>query len=488
MTAPGKGPNDTGPGAAPIGDEAEERRSNSWGRDDTVLERFRPGNQRSLGSSDGRLALPGGSDEGLALRFAAQHANDVRYVAGWGRWYVWDGGRWRRDETLEVRDMVRALCRESAAGYDSPRLAAKVASAHKVSAVERLAQSDRRLVATIHQWDANDWLLNTPGGVWDLRSGMSRPARREDNLLKVTAIAPEGECPLWRDFLNRATGGDVELQAYLQRAVGYVLTGDTSEHVIFFVYGPTAAGKTVFLETIAGMLGDYAVVAPIEAFMATRSDRHPTDLAGLFGARLVTASEIEEGRRWAESRIKMLSGGDTISARFMRQDFFSFSPTFKLIVAGNHRPGIRNVNAALRRRLHVIPFSESVPEGDRDRKLAAKLKDEWPGILRWAIEGCLAWHSDGLDAPPAVNSAVEDYFAAEDVVGRWMEERCNLDQELKCTTAKLFANWKAWAEQAGEYPGSTKRFSGVLQERGFLRWREPSTGRMGFRGICVRAG
>lgn len=427
------------------------------------------------------------SEKALALSFAQDHADNLRYVKAWGRWFIWNNYKWCRDQTMEGFDRVSALCATAAEGCDGWKEVKELKSARTAKGVEALAQADRRMAATVEQWDTDPWLLNTPGGVVDLRSGLCRPARCEDYMLKATAVAPAAECdcPLWRDFLKRATDGDDELQDYLQRVLGYSLTGDTSEQAIFFIYGPSASGKSVFVETITGVLGDYAVAAPVDAFMAVRGDRHPTDLAGLVGARLVTASETEPGQRWAEARVKMLSGGDTITARFMRQDFFSFTPTFKLLIAGNHRPSIRNVNAALRRRLHMIVFPNPVPEDSRDREMREKLRAEWPGILRWAIEGCAAWVADGLAPPATIASAVEDYFVAEDVVGRWLDERCALAPEATCTTATLFADWKSWAEAAGEYVGSTKRFAGVLHERGFARWRQSGTGKMGFRGITL---
>ena len=200
-----------------------------------------------------------------------------------------------------------------------------------MAAVERLARTDRRHAAAIEDWDRDPWLLNTPGGTVDLRTGDIKPNDPNDLITKATAVAPGGGCPKFREFLARVTDGDQDLQAFLQRMAGYGLTGSTREHALFFLYGTGANGKSVFLNTLSGAAGDYHVTAPMEAFIASHSDRHPTELAMLRGARLVTAIETEEGRRWAESRIKTLTGGDPISARFMRQDFFEFLPVFKLM-------------------------------------------------------------------------------------------------------------------------------------------------------------
>jgi putative DNA primase/helicase len=291
-----------------------------------------------------------------------------------------------------------------------------------------LARSDRRLAATIDQWDADPWQLNTPQGVVDLTIGQARPHIPEDYFTKITAVGPRGNCPRFLSFLERITGGDSELVAYIQRVLGYGLTGLTREHALFFGYGTGANGKSVLLSTVAGVLGDYHKAAPIETFTASNADRHPTDLASLRGARLVTATETEEGRRWAESRIKQLTGGDTVAARFMRQDFFEYRPQFKLIIAGNHKPSLRSVDEAIRRRFHLIPFAVTIPPEERDSDLADKLKAEWPGILAWMIEGCVEWQAECLRPPAAVVEATDAYLTAEDAMAAWLDEKCERDQ------------------------------------------------------------
>ena len=421
------------------------------------------------------------TDEALALHFADCHAHELRYVAAWGRWLCWDGKKWQPDDTLLAFDHARAVCRAAASRCKQTHIAAAVASAKTVSAVERLAKADRRLAATADQWDADPWLLNTPAGVIDLRSGKMRKHDPRDYLTKITAVARAGECDAWQEFLNRATDGDKELQKFLQRMAGYALTGDTSAHALFFLFGTGANGKSVFIDTLAGVLGDYHKTAPIETFTASSGDRHPTDLAGLRGARLVTAVETEEGRRWAESRIKQLTGGDKVSARFMRQDFFEFTPQFKLIIAGNHKPGLRSVDEAIRRRFNLLPFTVTIPPEERDPKLKEKLRYEWPGILAWAIQGCLEWQQRGLSPPEAVQTATAAYLEAEDATAAWMEERCERDPQAWERSSDLFASWKPWAEQAGEFAGSTKRFVQTLEGRGFQP-KKTRTGR-GFEGI-----
>jgi putative DNA primase/helicase len=301
------------------------------------------------------------SEDSLALRFAKRHGNGLRYVASWGKWFAWTGTHWEIENTLAVFDMARTICRGAAAECNKASISNAIAKAKTVAAVETLARSDRRIAATIGQWDSNPWFLNTPGAVIDLRTGQSRPNRPEDYATKITAVTPNGNCPLFLEFLATITDCNADLIDYLQRAFGYALTGDTREHALFFFHGTGANGKSVLVSTFSRILGAYHKTAPIDTFTASSVASHPTDLAGLMGARLVTAVETEEGRRWAESKIKSLTGGDEISARFMRQDYFSFTPVFKLVIAGNHKPGLRSVDEAIRRRFHLVPFAVTIP-------------------------------------------------------------------------------------------------------------------------------
>ena len=426
---------------------------------------------------------PDNSEDALALRFAAHHANRLRYVAAWGRWLEWGGSRWSFDDSLRAFDLARQVCREAATACDKPGIATALASAKSVAAVERLAKSDRQLAATVDQWDADPWLLNTPENVIDLRTGNQRKHAPEDYCTMMTAVAPGTDCPQWEAFLADVTDNDAELTAFLQRLAGYALTGSTREHSLAFLYGTGANGKSVFTSTLAGLLDGYHKTAPIETFTASTTDRHPTDLAMLRGARLVTAQETEEGRRWAESRIKSLTGGDRIAARFMRQDFFEFTPQFKLLIAGNHKPGLRAVDEAIRRRFQLIPFAVTVPPEKRDPELAAKLRREWPGILDWAITGCLAWQREGLNPPERVLAATADYLEGQDAVSSWLDECCERDPKAWESRCNLFASWKAWAERAGEFVLPRRRFLDALEMRGVTPQRR-NNGR-GFYGVRI---
>jgi len=430
---------------------------------------------------------PHNSEDDLAYKFAERHVDRLRFVASWGRWQFYDGICWREDITLEAKECIRRHVRESA---KATKKAAKLATAKVVSAVESLARGDRRMAATPDQWDRGIWDLNTPSGVIDLRTGEKRKQRPDDYMTRVTKVSPDPACAIetWKKFLDRSTNGDSDLTAFLQRVAGYALTGDTTEHALFFIYGTGANGKSVFINTLTGCLGDYHRTSAIETFTASSGDRHPTDLAGLRGARLVTAVETEEGRRWAESKIKSLTGGDKISARFMRQDFFEFTPMFKLIIAGNHRPGLRSVDEAIRRRFNLIPFTVTIPAPERDQRLAEKLAAEWPGILHWMIEGCRSWRSEGLNAPEAVRAATAAYLEAEDPMVSWIEDAGEADAGTWESTQALFKSWKSWAERTGEYAGKMRKFSQRLEDRGErfgIRKQRNVAGQRGFVGLRV---
>jgi putative DNA primase/helicase len=423
-----------------------------------------------------------GSEDQLALDFSHRHAAELRYCALWGKWLRWDETRWRPEPTLMAYDLARAVAHDYAKSLSD----AKLGSAKTVNAIVQLARADRRHAAVSEQWDTNPWLLNTPAGTIELPKGRLRGHCREDYITKITATTPGGPCPLWEKFLSRIMDSDTELIGYLQRVAGYALTGSIREHAFFFCYGTGANGKGVFLNTLAAVLGDYATVAPMETFLASKNDRHPTDLAGLRGARLVTAQETEEGRRWDETKTKALTGGDPISARFMRQDFFTYTPEFKLLIAANHKPGLRGVDEAMRRRFNLIPFRVTIPKGKRDPDLADKLRAEGPGILQWMIQGCWEWWEHGLKPPPAVCEATAAYLEEEDAIARWIEEECGVDPIYFATVAGLFASWKSWSDAAGEYTGTRRRFSQALEDRGFQRHREGAGRDRGFRGIALR--
>jgi len=432
------------------------------------------------------------AESDLADKFCEQHGEELRYVAKWGRWMRYVKGCWHEEETLLAFDLARKICDGLTRG--SNRANKDLKSAKTFAAIERIAKADRRIAATVNQWDTDLWILNTPKGVVDLKTGKVRKHKPEDYLTKMTAAAPGGTCPLWMNHLKRITNGDDELVNYLQVMSGYTLTGETREHNLLYGHGTGRNGKGTTTGTLKEMMNDYAVAAPMQTFLVQNTPGHPTDLAMLRGARMVVASEVEEGQRWDENRIKMMTGGDPITARFMRQDFFTYKPQFKLWLSGNHKPSLRSVDVAIRSRFHLVPFTVEIPEAERDKELMEKLKGEWPGILAWAIDGCLLWQRNGLIPPPSVRAATDEYLAAEDTVTQWFADCCEASTNAKgLFTSELFNSWKSWAEEAGEFVGSQKRFSQRLEDRkhelGIEKvWnlhRDASHGN-GFRGMKFR--
>ncbi len=308
---------------------------------------------------------------------------------------------------------------------------------------------------------------------FELTDGTSYAPRREDYITQKTACRmadPGTPHPVWDAFLLRVTADDLELIAFLQRFIGYCLTGYTKEHVFLFLYGTGRNGKGTFINTIVKIFGDYATVASISTFLASKSDRHPTEIAKLRGKRLVVAQETPVGRVWDEAKIKSLTGGDQMSAHFMRQDDFVFDPIFKLIISGNHKPRLNCVDVAIRARLLIVPFIVEIPWAERDLNLMDKLRVEWPAILRWALEGCMEWQRIGLKQPASVTTATEEYFSGEDTFTQWLEDECDAEPNNTFKTASvgdLYGSWSTYCKDNGDEPGSKKAFHEEMKNHGF---------------------
>jgi len=445
--------------------------------------------RRASPDTDGDASVT--TEDSLALEFSNRYGNELRYVAQWGKWMRWGGDRWSEDNTLNTWHLVRGVCREIAEPLEKPAVRAAMLRGSTVAAVERLARSDRRHAATPEQFDADPWLLNTPGGTIDLTSGALRPHDPSDHQTKCTAVAIGGPHAQWSEFLRWVTVGDKELEGFLQRWFGYCLTGVTREEKLVFGYGDGGNGKGTMVGAIQGILGDYAMTSQMETFTLSRDERHPTELAALRGARFVVAQETQQGRTWNESRIKALTGGDRIQARYMRQDFFEFAPAFKLMLFGNHKPSLRSVDAAIKRRLLLVPFNAHVT--NQDDELKDKLRAEWGGILEWMVNGCLAWQRDGLRPPERVLEATAEYMESQDSFTEWLESRCVVyPEQLRtekdapwCSSATLFESWKGFSEEAGIPAGSRKAFGAELEKRGFPATKDRKSNR-GFGGIVVQ--
>lgn len=404
------------------------------------------------------------TEDSLATAFSELNRDVLKFCHTSGRWYEWNRRHWQKHEENRGVHLVRVFLRYETFGQK------EYCKASRIKAIESLLRESPDHAVKFSHWDQDDFLLGTPSGVIDLRTGRLLPPDPALGISKCTAVAPKSGTPhAWLQFLQDATNGDGEMIRYLQQICGYSLTGSTSEQALFFVYGPGGNGKSVFINTVAGILADYSRASSMDTFTASKGDRHPTELAMLQGARLVTASETEEGRTWAEARIKQLTGSDPIPARFMRQDFFEFTPQFKLIIVGNHAPQLKNPDEAMRRRFNILPFTFKPSKPDRG--LEKKLRAEWPQILNWMVEGCVDWQKNGLLRPSVVTDATSEYFEEQDVLGLWIKECCDVGSGYWEPSHVLFQRWTVYAEAQGEDPGNFKTFAAGLKRLGFRKGR-----------------
>jgi putative DNA primase/helicase len=425
------------------------------------------------------------ADIGNAQSLVKWHGAELRHCWSLG-WFVWDHVRWRLDEgNVAVTERAKATARrlyQAARGLPvldadeggrqrARQIQQAKGSAYisRIRAMTALAQSDPAVVVSPDQLDADPWLLNVENGVVDLRTGALSP---HDPKQLHTKLAPvtyrqDAECPRWERFLKEIMGGDDSLIRYLQRALGYALTGDTSEQVLFIVYGSGANGKSTLLEAIRRILGDYASQTPAETFLRRSGggDEIRNDLARLHRARFVLASETEGGMYLDHARVKQLTGGDRIAARFLYREYFEFTPCFKVFLSTNHRPTVRADDDAIWRRLRFIPFLVSIPESQQDKSLPEKLQAEYPGILRWLVEGCVAWQQarqrradlgTGLETPSTVQQAGAEYRAKmrrlAGSVPAFVSACCVRDPVARATGASLYAAYRAWCPGAGHTP------------------------------------
>ncbi|MBW4091910.1 MAG: hypothetical protein HIU82_12510 [Proteobacteria bacterium] len=438
---------------------------------------------RDAGWTGGNEIAPPFSDEALALAFAEDHADTLRFTEQWGKWNHWDGARWRPDDTLAVLDLARSHCRTAAGRANKKQ--AQIASARASSATIALARADRRLAMRPDQWDAHPWLLATPGGTVDLRTGILRAADPGEHLTRATAVAPGGECPLWLRTVGQIFQGDADRIAFVQRWFGYCLTGSVREEKLVFLHGAGGNGKGTLVETIAGVAGDHVVVVPTTALMQTRHPNHPTEIAKLCGVRLAIGSEVAQGARWNVEEIKKLTGADKLTARFMREDFFDFAPSHKLTVSGNNLPGLGHVEVAITRRMLLLEFRVSFA-GAEDTALKESLRAEGPGILRWLIDGCLDWQRNGLGVPASVRADTDDYLRKMDDVALWVDECCAREDDptgRKASTAELLGSYQEWRERNGATWISAVAFTERLRAMGFAVDDRRNHGKRGVSGL-----
>jgi len=424
------------------------------------------------------------TDLGNAERFIARHGAGVRYCYAWSRWIVWTGSRWERDETGRAhrlaKETVRGIYQEAAGAEDEDRRkalakhAARSEAEARIRAMLELAKSE--VPISPDELDSAPWLLNVPNGTVDLRTGELREHRRVDLLTKMAGAdyAPGAAAPTWSATLERSLPPQ-ELRRFFKKLCGYAFSGDVSEHILAVLYGTGANGKSTILNALLTAAGDYGMQAAPDLLVAKKGS-HPTEVADLFGMRLVASIEVEDGRRLAESLVKQLTGGDKVRARKMRQDFWQFDPTHKVFMAVNHKPEVRGTDTAIWRRLRLIPFEQTIPPAEQDKKLPQKLEAELPGILAWCVEGCLEWQREGLQAPEEVRKATAGYRSEMDVIGAFLQDECEIGSEFKEPFTTLYKRYEEWCEDGGERAETRRKFNARLKERGRFEARRSGQG------------
>jgi putative DNA primase/helicase len=418
------------------------------------------------------------TDSQFAEFLMSSYSQTVRYIVDQQRWTLWDGSRWAHDRDKQIRKVAAAGAAEIRryAGTVMDKERAKAAQAagrwceskRNMDNALALAAIDSRVETLAAGFDSDSMLLNCANGTLDLRTGalLSHDPRYQCSKITPIAYYPSATCPLWGGFLARTFRSEPEMVAYVRRAVGYSLTGSTAEGAMFFLHGIGSNGKSTFVETVAAVLGEYSQAAEAETWLRQSGSRVPEDLARIAGARMVTTAEITEGRALDEGRIKAVVTGDTITARHLFKGSFDFQSVAKMWISTNHVPSIKSTDNGIWRRIRLLPFSETISGDEIDRSLAQKLLAELPGILAWAVRGCLEWQRGGLQTPACVADATTQYRKEEDVIGNWIDDCCNLVPGRPEHASRLFRSYVAWAERAGHRPLNQQMFGRRLTERG----------------------
>lgn len=443
---------------------------------------------------------PRATDSANADAFVAEHGRGYLFVSEWESWLAWNGRQWERvgakgrvlhaamltarTAHYRTKGVLAALEAEHhqhlLAGKKDEDLEARIKyqrqllkwfeqsqNAHRLEAVARLIET--RLVVALKDLDRDPWLLNVANGTIDLRTANLRPHDPADLITQIADIEWDdaSSCPTWADFVSRAMGGNLELTLYLQRLVGYAITGLTTEHILAFFYGVGRNGKSTFVQTLRAMLGEYACAAPRDLLFEDRhGQRHPEEIARLYGKRLAVCAEVGEHVTVDEAKVKDLTGGDAVSCRRMRENSWDLVPTHTLFLSGNHKPTVRGDDLGIWRRIRLVPWTVTVDEGDVDRDLPMKLAAERAGILRWAVHGCLEWQRIGLVEPEAVIQATREYREESDVLGEFMASYVVFGPKERCAREEFRKQYEAWCEEAGHRPVGARKLGQRLREKG----------------------
>ncbi|MGN1025957.1 MAG: phage/plasmid primase, P4 family, partial [Faecousia sp.] len=429
------------------------------------------------------------TDVGNAERFVAMFKDQVKYCTIYKKWFIWNGKRWEQDDTGKIItyaiECVRNIIHDADLLPDGDRRKAliqhslKSESNSRLKALLDIASGMPAITVRSEDLDQNVWLLNCQNGTIDLRTGKLQPHDPKDFITRICAAAYNPDCaiPLWLQLMEKITGGDKEYMRYIQKALGYALTGDISEQAIFILYGTGSNGKSTMLNIFAALLNGYAQSTSSDTFMQKKNESVNNDIARLKGARFVSAIEMEEGKRLAESLIKSMTGGDKLVTRFLYGEFFEYVPQFKVFLAVNHKPMIRDTTKSIWRRIKLMPFTNTFTEQERDKHFASKIMaSEMPGILAWAVQGCLLWQQEGIIEPDVVATANRDYNEEMDSFSHFFDECCVVRDGARVTNKMLRAKYKEWCVDNGEHELSQRPFSQKLLERGFEKKKSSSSG------------
>jgi len=424
------------------------------------------------------------TDSTNAERFMREHGENVRYMAAWKKWLVWNGTHWKTDESgalvhgkglATVRNIYDELMKTTdyRERIEIEKYAVISESVRRRKSCVEAASWIESLNTSSEQLDSNPWLLNVRNGTVDVQTGEFREHRQNDFITKMANVEydPKADCPKWKQFIREIMDYKTDVISFLQTAVGWAVTGDISEQTMFILYGTGANGKSTFLNTIMWLLGDYAIATPTESFMRKNGDQNTNDIARLRGTRFVTTTEAEQGRRLSEPIIKQITGNDRMTARFLYGEFFNFVPTFKIFMATNHKPVIKGTDHGIWRRIKLIPFTTRIEETKQDKSLEAKLKAEASGILNWLLEGTARWRKEGLKAPADILTATEDYRGEMDVIGSFLKVCCTQDESLSIRIRELYKAYSDWCGENNEHPVSERFLTLRLKEMGFEQTR-----------------
>lgn len=422
-----------------------------------------------------------GTDMDNAILMRLMYGNIIRYVPAWRRWLIWNESMWKVDDMQRIYYLAKKVpVFVNNLALQSPKKSAKrkmlfqcskrLQSKAAIESMLSLLQSEKGIPMTPDSFDSNQWLLNVKNGTLNLRNGDLYPHRQDDYITKLLPFdyRADATCPHWDKFLGDVTLNNSGLIKFLQKSVGYSLTGLTTERCFFILFGTGCNGKSLFLSTVRNLLSDYAKNIATTTLITTKFAGIGNDIARLKGTRLATASETEEGQKLAENLLKQLSGGvDSVTARFLYCEPFEFTPTHKLFIATNHLPNITSNDEAIWDRIKVIPFQVRIPEDRIDRELHEKLNSEMPGILKWAVDGCRLWQKEGLMNPETVQIATANYRSETDIIAQFIQDCCDLQQQYKCASKNLYIAYKNWTKDNGYEPLSHIAFSKRLKSKGF---------------------